>query len=72
MNHTLTLRPPAPLRIGPVLILIIALCLASAVSLAPTLARTARPASHSEVCKCAHCPGGLAGCCRSGSKCEGQ
>jgi hypothetical protein len=73
MNHALTLRYPAPLRIGPLLMLCIAFLLASAVcitpTLAPTLAHTAGVGSHSEVCKCAHCSGGLTCCCRLAGKC---
>jgi hypothetical protein len=67
MNHALTLRPPAPLRIWPLLVLCFAFWLASAVSMAPTLARSA--SGKSVVCKCAHCKGGLACCCRLAGRC---
>jgi len=76
MNHALTFRPQSPIRIGLVLMLSVTLWLATlAVSLAPTVARTARIASpagdsdHSAVCHCAHCPGGAACCCRQSLKC---
>jgi len=74
MNNALTLHPPVPFRLGPLpvgrlLVLVAAFLFASAVSLAPTIVRTAAAASHSEVCKCAHCPGGAACCCRQSGKC---
>ena len=69
MNYALPLSHPAPFRVGIVLILTIAYLLASAVSLAPTLSRTAGAPSHSEVCHCAHCPGGALCCCRAAGKC---
>jgi len=72
MNHALTLRLPAPLRIWPFLVLCLAFSLASAVSLTPTLAPTlARTGStgQSGVCKCAHCSGGITCCCRLAGKC---
>ena len=70
MNHAMTFRHPEPLRIALVLSLSIAFWLASAFSLAPTLARTVSAAAeHSAVCKCAHCPGGRFCCCRLMGKC---
>jgi hypothetical protein len=84
MNHSLTLRPPAPLRVSLLLILSIALWLTSAVSLAPVLAHSAAVVTsihasasassattpeHDVVCHCAHCPGGMACCCRKAGHC---
>jgi hypothetical protein len=69
MNHALTLPRPTPIRIGPVIFIMIAFWLASAASLAPTLARTSHAAGHEQICHCAHCPGGANCCCR---KAEGK
>jgi len=69
MNYALTLRHPVPVRSGLLLTLCIAFWLAAALSFAPTLRRTAGIASHSEICKCAHCPGGAACCCRTSLAC---
>ncbi len=69
MNHALTLRPPTHVLLERLLMLSLAFWLASAVSLAPTLRRTASVASDSGVCKCAHCSGGLTCCCRLTGKC---
>jgi hypothetical protein len=68
MSYALTMSPPAPLRIWPML-LCLALMLASAVSLTPTLERTEGASSHSQVCRCAHCSGGATCCCRHTGKC---
>lgn len=69
MTYAITLRSPAPLRVGPMLILGIVFWLASAVCLAPTLQRSAGSGVQAGVCKCAHCSGGLTCCCRLAGKC---
>lgn len=66
MTYSLAHRPQATLRVGLILAVSTALWLASAVSLAPALSQ---PVPHSEVCKCAHCPGELTCCCRIGLNC---
>ncbi|CAN5354414.1 hypothetical protein BH11ARM2_BH11ARM2_38560 [soil metagenome] len=58
---------PAPVRDVLLPVLIAAGLLASALGLAPTLARTAT--GHSVLCTCAHCPGGAACCCRGMNAC---
>jgi hypothetical protein len=72
MNHAIPLPHTVPLRIRILLLLTIAYSFTSAVSLAPTFGRTIAAASlatHSQVCKCAHCSGGAACCCRLAGKC---
>jgi hypothetical protein len=74
VNYALSLQRPAPIRMGLFVMLSIAFLLASAVSLAPTFGSAASlavpsAASHSEVCKCAHCSGGPTCCCRLAGKC---
>ncbi|MDR3687770.1 MAG: hypothetical protein P4L46_00205 [Fimbriimonas sp.] len=69
MNHALYLRPMAPIRIGPMLMLLIAFWLASAVSFAPTFGRAATVPRHSDYCHCPHCSGGPTCCCRFAGKC---
>lgn len=72
MSYSLTLQPPAArLRVGLLLILSVAFWLATAASLAPGLVRASsvNPATHSDVCKCAHCSGGPTCCCNITGKC---
>ena len=72
MNYALPFYPPIQVRSGLLLMLCVAFLLASAVSVAPTLGRlaiVARAASQPQVCKCAHCPGGIHCCCRMAGKC---
>lgn len=79
MNHVLTLPSPltllpAPrLRLALLLILSIALWLACAISLAPTLhhaALASGAAGKSKVCKCVHCCGGPNCCCCGAGNCK--
>ena len=66
MSLVLPASRPLPTRPLALLALTVGLTFASALGLAPTLARAAAAATHAATCHCAHCPGGAKCCCRPG------
>jgi hypothetical protein len=66
---SLVLSRPRPVRSVLLPALILAGLLASALSLAPTVARTASAAAHDAVCSCANCAGGPDCCCLTRRSC---
>ncbi|AIE84462.1 hypothetical protein [Fimbriimonas ginsengisoli] len=69
MSLVLSIQRPAPLRGSALLALVLIGAFASALSLAPTLTRTASAVSDQKVCACVHCPGGTRCCCRNKGIC---
>ena len=69
MNPSLSLHPPVSHRFTVLLAITLLALLASGVSQAPTIARIATIRASSQVCTCAHCPGGAQCCCHSATHC---